>query len=151
MIQCNNNALIKFLESQKLKPQMQKDTDQIFVVYKIKDQDYPLFFRIYEGNDLLQLLTFFPLQVPKNRFDAMARVLHLLNKELDIPGFGMDETVGLVFHRIMIPVFDNKIDTHLLETYLSAVPKICEQFFPAIGGTAQSNLSFEEILQKSTS
>lgn len=149
MIPCRNESLEKFLKGQNLAPEFQKETGQIYVLFKIDGQDFPLFFRIYEGEELLQLLIFFPLQVPKHRFDPMARMLHLLNKEIDLPGFGIDEGVGLVFHRIVIPIFDKKIDTHLLESYLKAAPKICQQFFQAIAGTATSDLSFEDILKKS--
>lgn len=149
MIPCTQAELFKYLESQKLKPVIQKESDQIYILYKIDTQDFPLFFRIYDDEDLLQLLIFFPLQVRPERFDAMARMLHLLNKEVDLPGFGMDESVGLVYHRIMIPVFHKKIDTHLLGTYLEAMPKLCKQFYPSIAGTAMTDLTFDEILKKS--
>lgn len=141
---------MKFLTSLKLKPEIQTHTDQIYIIYKIDNQEFPLFFRIYEEGDLLQMLIFFPLQLKRERFEAMARMLHLLNKEIDLPGFGMDESVGLVYHRHMVTAFNKKVDTHLLTTYLEAVPKICKQFFPTIAGTAMSDLSFDEILRKSS-
>jgi hypothetical protein len=149
MIHCDNEALTEFLAKLDLEAVRQKETNQIYVIFKVNDQDFPLFFRIYEGDDQLQLLLFFPIQVPKERFDVLARLLHLLNKDLDVPGFGLDEIVGLVFHRIMIPVFNKKINQQLLETYISATLKICEQFFPVIIGATQSKSSFEEILKQS--
>lgn len=149
MIPSTLDSLLKFIRSKNLEPQIQKETDQIYVLFKIDNQDFPLFFRLYEGGDLLQLLVFFPLQVRSSRFDAMARVLHLLNKEIDLPGFGMDETVGLVYHRIMMPIINHKIDGTLLSSYLDSVPKICKQFYPTIAGTSMSEMSFEEILRKS--
>lgn len=149
MIPCSIESLMKFLNGKKLDPVLQKETNQIYVLFKIDGQDFPLFFRIYEGNDLLQLLIFFPLQVRKERFEVMARLLHLLNKEIDLPGFGIDENVGLVYHRIMIPAANHKLDSHLLASYIDSVPKICKQFFGPIAGTAASDMSFEEILSKS--
>lgn len=149
MVPCNIDSLMKFLKGEKLEPQLQKETGQAYVIHKINGQEFPVFFRLYEGEELLQILIFFPLQVRKERYDAMARMLHLLNKEIDLPGFGMDEAIGLVFHRVMIPVFDKKIDTHLLRTILGASPKICEQFFASIVGTATSDLTFDAIIQKS--
>lgn len=151
MIPSTNDGIIKFLTQHKLNPSVQKETNQVYVVFKIDGQDFPLFFRIYEGEELLQMLIFFPLQLKPERLNPMARMLHLLNKEIDLPGFGMDESVGLVFHRITIPIFNHKIETNLLESYLQAVPKICKQFYPAIAGTALTDLSFEEILKKSQS
>jgi len=149
MIPCSNEGLMKYLGSKKLDPVLQKDTNQIYILFKIDNQDFPLFFRIYEGADLLQLLVFFPLQVRKERFEVMARLLHLLNKEIDLPGFGIDEVVGLVYHRIMMPANNHKLDTHLLASYLDSIPKICKQFYNPIAGTAMSDLSYEEILKKS--
>lgn len=149
MIPCTIDGIIKFLKAEKLDPSLQKESGQVYVVFKISGQDFPVFFRIYEGEELLQILIFFPIQVRKERYDAMARMLHLLNKEIDLPGFGMDEAIGLVFHRVMIPIFDKKIDTHLLRTLFGAAPKICEKFFPSIVGTATSDLTFDEIIKKS--
>lgn len=149
MIPCTNEGLIKFLKNENLEPLVQPETNQVYVILKINTQDFPVFFRIYEGEELLQILIFFPLKVQPERYNAMARLLHLLNKEIDIPGFGIDEAIGLVFHRIMLPVFDKKIDTHMLRTLFSAAPKICQQFFPSIVGTSTSNLTFEEIIRKS--
>lgn len=149
MIPCNMDSLMKFLEAQKLNPTLQPETGQAYVVFKVNAQEFPLFFRIYEGDELLQMLIFFPVQVRKERFDTMGRMLHLLNKEIDLPGFGIDETVGLVYHRIMIPVFNKKIDTHLFTTYIAAIPKICEQFYPALVATATTEHSFDELLKRS--
>lgn len=143
------HSLKAFLEGEGYETHLQKETNQIYVVFKLYNQEFPLFFRIYDTEDLLQLLVFFPLQVRKERFDPLCRMLHLLNKEIDIPGFGFDESLGLVFHRIMIPVFDKKLDKRLLKGYLRAIEPICTQFLPAISGTVTSDLSFEEIVKKS--
>ena len=141
--------MIKFLKAEQLEPQFQNETGQAYIIHKIHQQDFPVFFRIYEGEELLQILIFFPIQVRPERYNAVARMLHLLNKEIDLPGFGIDEAIGLVFHRVMLPVFDKKIDAPIFKTILNASPKICEQFFSSIVGTATSDLSFEEIIKKS--
>lgn len=149
MILANNDSLTRFLDSLSLKPLYQKETDQVYVLFEVERQEFPLFFRIYEEESMLQLLIFFPFQLHADRFNAMARMLHFVNKEIDLPGFGMDEAVGLVFHRIMCPLFEKKIDTHLLKTYLEAAPKLCQKFFAPLAGTAMSHLSFEELIKKS--
>lgn len=148
-IPCTTDEIIKFLKDNNLNAIFQKESGQVYVILKISTQDFPVFFRIYEGGELLQILIFFPIQVRKERFDAMARMLHLLNKEIDLPGFGMDEAIGLVFHRVMIPIFDQKIDLNMLKTQFGAAPRICEKFFASIAGTATSDLSFEEIIKRS--
>lgn len=149
MIPCSIESLMKYLSSKKLDPVFQKETNQVYTLFKIDNLDFPLFFRIYDGGDILQLLVFFPLQVRKERYAVMARLLHLLNKEIDLPGFGIDESVGLVYHRIMMPAVNHKLDTHLLGSYIESIPKICKQFYPPISGTAASEMSFEDIIKKS--
>lgn len=142
-------SLQKFLADHGLTAQMQPETNQVYVLFKQLNQEFALFIRVYEGGDILQLLTFFPVQVPKERFATMARMLHLINKEVDLPGFGMDEVIGVVFHRIMIPMFDEgQVEETALLSYLEAIPTICQKFLPIIAGTASSELSYDEILKK---
>lgn len=148
-IKATPEALQKFLSEQGLTAQFQPETNQVYVLFKQLNQEFALFIRIYEGEEILQLLTFFPIQVPKVRFAPMARMLHLINKEIDLPGFGMDEVIGVVFHRIMIPMFEaGKVEESALMSYLEAIPTLCQKFLPIIAGTATSELSFEEILKK---
>lgn len=149
-LKASPDSLKKFLDEQGLSAQLQPETNQVYVLFKQLNQEFALFLRVYEGGEILQLLTFFPIQVPKDRFAPMARMLHLVNKEIDLPGFGMDEVIGVVFHRIMIPLFDNgHVDEAALLSYLEAVPTICQKFLPIIAGTATSELTFDEILKKS--
>lgn len=146
MIPNTINSLMKFLKQKGHEPQYQKETDQIYVIFKVGNHEFPLFFRVYDGGNILQLLVFFPLQVPKERLDTIARLLHYYNKELDLPGLGMDETVGLVFHRVMLPTATQKVDQDLLESLVNTAPKICEQFFVPILNAVNSRENFDEIL-----
>lgn len=149
MIPATIDDLLKFMLEHKLDAKLQDETNQIYVIFKYLEQEFALFIRLYESEEMLQLLTFFPVQIPKERFDVMARMINLLNKEIDLPGFGMDEGIGIPFHRIMLPLFhEKKIDPVALESYLRAIPKICSQFFPILAGTAGSNLSFEALMKK---
>lgn len=148
MIPNTINSLMKFLKQKEYEPVYQKETDQIYILFKVGNHDFPLFFRVFDGGNILQLLLFFPMQVPQERLNAVARLLHYLNKEIDIPGLGMDENVGLVFHRIMIPTATQKIDQDLLDSLVKTAPKIAEQFFGTILGTTNSKDSFEVILKQ---
>lgn len=149
MIPANINEILKFLKEHDLDAKLQEETSQVYVLFKYLEQEFALFIRLYENEEMLQLLTFFPVQIPKERYDVMARMLNLLNKEIDLPGFGMDEAIGIAFHRIMLPLFKEKqIDNEALESYLRAIPKICTQFFPIIAGTAGTNLSFDALMKK---
>lgn len=148
MFQATNENLLNFLKEQGKEAVFQNETNQIFYLFKAEGQEFALFFRIYEGEEMLQLITFFPVQVKKERFNAMARMLHTLNRDVDLPGFCMDERLGAIFHRIMIPLFyDKKIDKTALLSYIEAAEKLAGHFFSIIHGTAESSKSFEEILK----
>lgn len=150
MIPATNDSLLSFLKEQGKDAVLQSETNQIFYLFKADKHEFAVFFRLYEGEEMLQMLTFFPIQVKKERFNTMARMLHYLNKEVDLPGFCMDESLGIVFHRIMMPLFiEHKIQKTALLSYLDAVEKIAAHFFDIIYGTAETNLSYEEILKKS--
>jgi hypothetical protein len=149
MIEATNESLTRYLESLGMKPLYQKETDQIYVMMEVDKQEFPLFFRFFEDADMLQLLLFFPFQLTAEKLNTMARMLHFINKEIDLPGFGMDEALGVVFHRTMCPLVEKKIDSRILKTYLDAAPKLCHQFYGPLAGTAMTNLSFEELLKKS--
>jgi len=136
------------MESQDLKPQVQKDTQQLYSVFKHEEREFVIFVRLYEGKDLIQLLSFFPLQVSEKRRDVVARVLHMLNKEIDLPGFGFDENAGLIFYRLMIPLFDQQFDPRTFDLLYVALPRVCQQFWPVISHAVYSNATFDQMLQK---
>src|ERR1700722_19094980 len=95
--------LREYLIAQKFPVHFQQETNQIYMLYTIGGKEFPLFMRIFGDADLLQLLTFIPCHLHSNATNSLARLLHLLNKELDIPGFGMDEAAKFVFYRVMLP------------------------------------------------
>jgi len=154
MLNLNLEAILKHLQDNKTDAQLQKETNQIYIVYKIQNQDFPLFIRIYEGTNLLQLLAFMPTNVKPSTRPDLARLLHLLNKEMDIPGFGMDETAvaegqgGVAFYRIIIPTMDGQVDETLLDTFISSIESISEAFFPVIATVANGMATYEDVLKK---
>lgn len=148
MIPFTQQSLTEYLKSQGYNVEPQKETNQIYYTYKGQRGEFPVFLRIYENNEQLQILTFFPMTIMKNRMDTIARLLHVFNREIDLPGFGIDEEIGVAFHRIMIPVFGNDLSTGILDLYLKAVPTICDKFFPLLYSASQSNQSFDEIKKK---
>jgi hypothetical protein len=97
---------------------------------------------------LLQLLVFIPCQLQKEVIPDMARLLHLLNKELDVPGFGMDEMAGVIFYRLMLPTPNKKIEEELLGAFLRTVEQVCKMFSGPIEAVAMGATTLEEILTK---
>jgi hypothetical protein len=145
MIPFTSEGLIEHLKEKQLEPQVQGETNQIFYIHKNGLGEFPIFLRIYENQSQLQILFFLQAPVPKERIDTIARFLHFLNKEIDLPGFGLDEFLNLVFHRIMIPVYGPHLGSTVLDLYLNSLPGLCDTLFPVINQTIKSQVTFEEI------
>lgn len=148
MISLDLNKIRDYLHSQGVEASYQQESNQLCIIYKTGDREYPLFIRIYEGGELLQLLAFLPCTLKAETFADTARLLHLLNKEIDIPGFGMDENSEVVFYRCMIPVKDKLLNEALLNSYLNAIQVVCQSFAPVVATVAYGAASFDEVLKK---
>lgn len=148
MIHLKLEKILDYLQKKGFPAQLQKETNQLVMVFKIADREFPFFLRIFEGGELLQLLAFLPCNTTSNTIADTGRLLHLLNKELDIPGFGLDESTSVVFYRCMIPVQNQQIDEALLEAFLSSIQLVCKSFAPVIAAVAYGSATFEEVLKK---
>ncbi len=146
-IPLNQNALLQFLNQKDFHPLFQKETDQTYLVMNIGEYEVPLFFLIRSENSLLQTLAYLPYQLQEKTLGETARLLHLLNKELDMPGFGLDEKEDLMFYRCVIPCVDGKISEELLLTYISCTRLACETFMGAIGTILSGSASIDELLK----
>ena len=149
MINLELKSLLEHLRDKKIEAQIQKETNQIYILFKIAEKEYPVFLRIFEGGELLQLLAFIPCNIKPEALNDTARLLHLLNKELDIPGFGMDETAMVIFYRCMIPAKDQQIDEALLDAYLNSIQIIAKTFSAVIIAVAYGATTYKEVLKKS--
>lgn len=148
MISLTLDAILDYLTKNGMQAELQKETNQIVIIFKILDREFPVFIRVFEGGELLQLLAFIPCNMKKSAYAETARLLHLLNKELDIPGFGLDEDSSVVFYRCMLPVQDQQISETLFNAYLNSIQLVCKSFSPAIATVAYGSATFEEILKK---
>jgi hypothetical protein len=129
---------------------IQEETNQILITIKVEKVEFPLFLRISEDGELLQMLAFFPANIKPGSQADTARALHLLNKELDVPGFGMDDLNGLIFYRYMLPCLGNEFNPVAVDKFFNAIQMICQSFLPLIFAISQGNLKFEEIANKLT-
>lgn len=169
MINLTPENLVAFLKKNNYPSDIQADTNQPYTILKIEKKEFPLFLRIYDKGELLQLLVFIPCQLeanpllaPDGKPDAdthiqsgkssivgdMARLLHLFNKELDIPGFGMDESAGVIFYRVMLPTPKNKIDSELLLAFIKTAEYICQMFSNSIAAVSTGQMTLDEIIAK---
>lgn len=150
MVALTIKALEEHLKMLKLEPQLQKETNQLIIIYKVGGADFPLFFRIFEGGDLLQMITFIPCNIKASAIPDLARLLHLLNKEVDLPGFGMDEKAGIVYYRFMLPALRGQVEGEILETVIDTIKKITETFANVIAAVAVGAASFDEVMKKAS-
>ena len=148
MIAIDSQTLCDFLKENDFDAEIQSETDQVVCIFKVNSQEFPLFLRQFDSSELLQLLVFVPVHTKNEAKNDLARFMHLINKELDIPGFGMDEESGTCFYRIMLPTPDHLIDERVLTSYLKSLKLVCEQIAPSVIAAASGKTTFEEILRK---
>lgn len=172
MINITVDSLLQFMRKQDYEADIQADTQQVYTIFKINQKEYPLFLRVFDEGHLLQLLAFIPcylkpneqyalgnkeLESPSNEAQDeqqktvvadLARLLHLLNKELDVPGFGMDEMAGVVFYRLMLPTPKKKIDSDLLAAFLKTVEHVCQMFANPIDAVSSGQMTLDQIIAK---
>ncbi|MBA2728927.1 MAG: YbjN domain-containing protein [Parachlamydiaceae bacterium] len=138
----------KYLAEKDIKTSLQKESNQLFCLRKYGGLEYPLFIRVYEQETLLQLLLFFPLSIKPGCECDLARLLHLINKEVDLPGFGTDEAAGVVYYRLMLPSYEKKIQSALISVFLDAQEKICRTFIGSIMAVSQGKATYQAILKQ---
>jgi hypothetical protein len=144
----DKKSLIDTLGSMGLKAEEQEGSTQLMAKLKENGNEYPMFVRQLEGGNLLQLMTFVPCTIEKDSFFDLSRLLHMLNKELDMPGFCCDEDSRTVFYRIVIPCLSKKIDENLLKAYISTTKEICGMFGTIVQAVAINAMTLEEMMQK---
>jgi len=148
MLKLSLDNLQNFLQQKNYNAQIQAQTSQVFLTFKIVHREFPLFARILAESQLLQLITFIPCNFTPNTLANVARLLHLLNKDMDLPGFCMDEGPGVIFYRYIIHTPNQEIDENLLENYLNSIQLICQSFSAAIIGVATGTMTVEQVFKR---
>jgi hypothetical protein len=97
-----------------------------------------------EQNHTLSLILFMPCSMRPKAPVEVARLLHLLNKEIDLPGFGMDETANVIFYRYVLLLPAQEIDGTLLKTVIDSLARLGPSFYPLISSVA-NGVYFEAV------
>ncbi len=143
------SSLLEFLKKNHYVAEDQPEQEQILVKIKVDKYDFPMFLRPIPEAELLQILTFIPCQVNAETFSELGRLLHMLNKEMDMPGLGMDEVSQTIFYRCMAPCFGKLIDEKALSAYLNTSNNVVNSFAPVIAAVATGKATFDEVVKMS--
>ncbi len=141
------NTIIYYLKESNLQPEIQKETNQLFINFTMHQYEVPVFFVLHPVSHLIQMIAYLPYQLSEKTIGEMGRLLHLLNKELDMPGFGMDESEKLIFYRAVVPCLNKEIDKQLFNTYLGTTRVACDTFMHVIGLIASGNMTVDTLLK----
>lgn len=149
-VSIERSSLLDFLKKNEYNAEDHAEQEQILVKVKVDQYDFPMFLRPIMEGELLQILTFIPCKVEEEYFADLGRLLHMLNKEMDMPGLGMDELSKTVFYRCMAPCFGHEILEKALFAYLNTSNNVVNSFAPVIAAVATGKATFEEVLKMSS-
>lgn len=148
MLDLKLNKIHEHLLKEKFNAHIQHETKQITFSYLIHHKQFPVFIRVFDEHSMLQIVIFMPCALSPAAAGETARLLHLLNKELDMPGFGMDENAGAIFYRLTIPFFTPKFDESLLDGFLASIKELSHSLYPAIELAATGSATLAKILKQ---
>lgn len=141
----DEHLLLQFLNQHGLEPSYEKGSGQIYISFMIAGFEVPVFFVLRKETGLLQTVAYLPYELKEDTMSNVARLLHLFNKELDMPGFGMDEQLKITFYRSAIPCIDGQANEDFVRLYIAATKLACETFMQAIGMVTAGTMTFEEL------
>jgi hypothetical protein len=147
MIKLTEDSLYKLLVEKNLKPIFEEQSKSTYLNMKVKGQEVPVFFAVRAEGNLLQTIAYLPYELHEKAVGDVARLLHILNREVDIPGFGMDETQKLMFFRCVIIGVDGMLDPKLLDIYLATTRIAVETFMEAIATMAGGKTTVDAVLK----
>lgn len=127
----------KHLQKRHPKAQLQTENKQISTMLDVTGKEVPLFVGVLH-DALVQMIAYLPYEMKEEAFGDIARFLHHLNKELDMPGFGMDESSGgLLFYRVVIPCLKPEVDEELFDAYLDTLQRACQSVLEGIDAVSK--------------
>jgi len=144
----NSNAILQNLKSLGYKVEFQEETDQVYYLIAHEGKSIPIFIKSISDGMVVQVVAFYPFKSEVNAHPDLARFLHLMNKDIDMPGYGMDENSRAVFYRLSIPTFEKKLKISLLTTYLNTIEKVSRDTMNSIAPIANGSITFKELIDK---
>lgn len=146
-VSIERDALLKFLKENEYDAHDKPEQGQILVNIKVDKYDFPLYLHPFLDGELIQIITFIPCRVEEESFPDLARLLHLLNKDMDMPGLCMDEPSKSVFYRCMAPAFGKVMLKSALFAYLNTSHNVVNAFAPVIAAIGSGKVSYDDVVK----
>lgn len=127
---------------------IQEDTQQVFVHIKSGELEFPLFCRFAGSGQFIQLIAFLPGNFSDETVSDSARLLHMVNREIDMPGFGMDEENKVAFYRLLCPARNGEISSELLEVYTSTMSSVMGTFANLCFAVVQGRMTLADVQER---
>ncbi|MBB63962.1 MAG: hypothetical protein CMO81_02740 [Waddliaceae bacterium] len=124
---------------------IQEITGQVHFMLNAEEYPIPCFVKSFSDGKNLQLIAFLPFEYREDCLSQLSRALHLLNKEIDMPGFGLDEQNGMSFFRAIIPCPQAKISKSLVRSYIEICKKAVSKFLPVVAAIGLGKSTVEEL------
>lgn len=145
MVNAHLKDLKKLLSGRGLNVEMQPETDQLYILFEIMGKHFPLFIKVVDAK-LVQLLIFIPLALKEEHLLETGRLLHYLNRQVDLPGFCLDEQNKVIFYRLVLPAADAKVDDDTVVTMVRACQVACESAIASIVAVSQGSMPFKQFV-----
>jgi len=149
MITITEQNLQEALTEAGFKARIEEKSKQVAASIMSEKREYPLFCRILADGELIQLIVFVPVSVEEKGVNDLSRFLHMANKELDMPGFCVDEQSKTVFYRVVIPTLGKKLSKDVLTAYLRTMQNVVDTFGTIVVALAIGAMTMEQIMEMS--
>lgn len=139
--------------------------DQLYVQLDVDDQgrDFVLQLKIEEvsGDEegdaknpsdislhFLQFVVALPYDVLPEQGSDVARLLLLINKSLELPGFELSEADGVAYYRYVLMSYTKKFHTKQLRSLLGTIMFTLDTYSEMIEGVASGGRSLESLVKE---
>ena len=96
----------------------------------------------------IQFETALPFTFSDKSSPEVSSFLHFLNRQLELPGFEMDEGNRLILYRYVLLSSEDRLQPDLLKGIIGSISLMLDLFGEAIEKVAVEETTFNEILEK---
>lgn len=137
--------ILRFLKAEGHGLHTDKQTHQHHFMFPLANIEVPIFVKVFDGNILLQIVGYLPFQIAKGSAPTLARALHVFNREMDLPGFGMEEKEGTVFYRLVYPCPSQQIEEDTARLLIGATALAMETFLLTLKAMEEQKITMEQV------